>query len=278
VAARGRKCEPLPVERITDHNGRPNNAATPKCVQVIPQRLADAVADAARCPVGDPAHGACAAKNGVTAASVGRTIDRPIAGKTGTTDSNRSAWFVGFTPNLAGAAFYVDPDSPTNSSVPNSKVPIRVFAKAMEGSLKYLPVANFVPPIDKYMYGVRARVPDVRGLTLAEARSRLRSAGFEPTVADKPEDSKYPAGRVSHTDPAGGDLVPKGSSVTVYISTGKQPGAKPPGKPKPPKPRPPIIRIPGWPPIATANRQGQNRKPKSANSAKGSNTAKAGRS
>ena len=74
--------------------------------------------------------GACSRRNGVTARSVGAAIPRPVAGKTGTTDSNRAAWFVGFTPNLAGAAFYVDPDAPSTSSVPNTNVPISVFALA----------------------------------------------------------------------------------------------------------------------------------------------------
>jgi membrane peptidoglycan carboxypeptidase len=84
---------------------------------------------------------------------VGRTIDRTISGKTGTTDANRAAWFVGFTPSLAGAAFYVDPDAPNTSSVPNSRVPIEVFKKAMVGSLPYTPDIKFVPPTRARAYG-----------------------------------------------------------------------------------------------------------------------------
>jgi len=40
------------------------------------------------------------------------TYDRPTAGKTGTTNDEKDAWFVGFTPNLV-AGVYIGYDSPT---------------------------------------------------------------------------------------------------------------------------------------------------------------------
>ncbi len=153
VAARGRHCEPSPLLRLQDRAGKVLPDATPRCKQVIPAQVADAAADAARCPVGERGVGPCTHPGGnATAASVGRKITRPIAGKTGTTDHNRAAWFVGFTPNLAAAAFYVDPDAPNTSSVPNSKVPIEVFKATMAASLKYVPPVNFVKPTPMRAY------------------------------------------------------------------------------------------------------------------------------
>ncbi|HEV2087468.1 MAG TPA: transglycosylase domain-containing protein, partial [Cryptosporangiaceae bacterium] len=53
VAARGKACTPLPVESIVDQHGTPHPAAKPSCRQAIPVHVADAAADAARCPVGN---------------------------------------------------------------------------------------------------------------------------------------------------------------------------------------------------------------------------------
>lgn len=44
-------------------------------------------------------------KPGGTAANVGHLLQRPAAGKTGTTEANRDAWFVGYTPQLVVSVF-----------------------------------------------------------------------------------------------------------------------------------------------------------------------------
>lgn len=150
IAARGKHCEPLPLQAITDRNGQALPYADPTCSQVIPQEVADAAADAARCPVGDDAASSCSARNGVTASLVGQAIDRPVAGKTGTTDGNQAAWFAGFTPNLAAAAFVANPDDPSQE-VPSGQIPIRVFIDTMSGALENVPVADFVPPTQQYI-------------------------------------------------------------------------------------------------------------------------------
>src|SRR3954467_13529617 len=44
--------------------------------------------------------------------------DRPVAGKTGTADNYQDAWFVGYTPDLATAVWFGDP----NGEVPMKNV------------------------------------------------------------------------------------------------------------------------------------------------------------
>ena len=51
--------------------------------------------------------------NGTGYAATG--IGRPAAGKTGTTDNNKSAWFVGYTPQVATAVMLVKQDSKGNA-------------------------------------------------------------------------------------------------------------------------------------------------------------------
>ncbi|GGK49191.1 carboxypeptidase [Planomonospora parontospora subsp. parontospora] len=100
IAARGRYCRPMAITRITDRNGRATDHR-PQCRQALDPAIADATADVL---------------SGVftkgTMRSVGG-IGRPAAGKTGTTDDHATAWFAGFTPDLAGAVSLGDPRGST---------------------------------------------------------------------------------------------------------------------------------------------------------------------
>ena len=61
----------------------------------------------------------------------------PVAGKTGTTDDTRAAWFVGFTPELAVAGFMADPDNPFHAvGDGNAWKPIETVAYTLRDSLK----------------------------------------------------------------------------------------------------------------------------------------------
>ncbi|MFY1687445.1 transglycosylase domain-containing protein [Plantactinospora sp. WMMB782] len=159
VAAEGRFCEALPVSSIVAADGRPATYRTgtgmdieialPRCSQQVSADAARAATDAARCPTGDtPARGSCGGWS--TADRVRGIVGRPVAGKTGTTDSDRAAWFAGFTPELAAASFLSDPDSPMNpvGSGPANK-PIDTVAGFLKEALKDQPVRQFNPPSDE---------------------------------------------------------------------------------------------------------------------------------
>jgi membrane carboxypeptidase/penicillin-binding protein len=74
-------------------------------------------------------------------------MNRPVAGKSGTTDSNRTAWFVGYTPQLAAAGFVADPDN-TQHLVGTSRSTISKFtvAETLRDALKGQPKKKFTPP------------------------------------------------------------------------------------------------------------------------------------
>ncbi|MER7169038.1 transglycosylase domain-containing protein [Micromonospora sp. NPDC000207] len=159
IAADGRYCEAMPVQTITDRDGTPTmystvsgierEVAKPRCRQVVSADAARAATDAARCPTGDtPAKGGCGGWS--TADSVRGTVGRPVAGKTGTTDSTRSAWFVGYTPELAAASFISDPDNPFNAvGDGQSQIPIEAVSRTLREALKGQPVRQFTPPSDR---------------------------------------------------------------------------------------------------------------------------------
>lgn len=156
AAADGQYCEPLPVVSIQDVDGNEvvyENAdgeqvpvAEPRCRQAISQDTARAATDAARCVTGDgAARGSCGGWS--TASGVADIVGRPVAGKTGTTDGNRTAWFVGFTPELAAASFTADPDNPHNAvGGGRSQQSVQSVAQTLRDALRGKPVSEFTPP------------------------------------------------------------------------------------------------------------------------------------
>jgi membrane peptidoglycan carboxypeptidase len=91
-------------------------------------------------------------KNGTAA---GLTIDRPAAGKTGTTDENQDAWFIGYTPQLTTAVWMGDPNAETpmtsvgGISVFGATYPADIWAAFMKAALRDVPVVDFTPPDEK---------------------------------------------------------------------------------------------------------------------------------
>ncbi len=145
VAAEGKYCEPLPVESIT----APDGGAVwfdPKCHQAIPDWVARAATDAARCVTGYKAAGGDCG-DWSTASGVYPEVGRPVAGKTGTTDETRTAWFIGWTPQLAAASFMADPDNPHNNVGDHqSQKPIMTVAHVLRDGLAGQPVVDFKYP------------------------------------------------------------------------------------------------------------------------------------
>lgn len=88
-----------------------------------------------------------------TASSALRGFGRPAAGKTGTSQSNASAWFSGYTPQLATSiAFYRDDATQSLNgiggltSVTGGSFPARIWNAYMKVALKGQPKLDFLPP------------------------------------------------------------------------------------------------------------------------------------
>jgi membrane peptidoglycan carboxypeptidase len=153
LAAQGKYCEPLPVTSITTRSGTPavyrgKAVAAPRCHQAVDQAVALAATDAARCVTGyGAAKGSCGGWE--TSPMVYATLGRPVAGKSGTTDSNKSLWFCGFTPQLAASAFVADPDNPLDA-VGSSRSTMNKYtvAETLKDALKGHPKVKFEPPPD----------------------------------------------------------------------------------------------------------------------------------
>jgi membrane carboxypeptidase/penicillin-binding protein len=167
IAADGSFCPPLPVLSITGLDGRPARApdgkpvAQPRCIQAVRPDVARAAVDAARCVTGyGAAGGACGGWS--TAGSTYRTVGRPFAGKTGTTDDARAAWFIGFTPQLIGAAFVADPDNPFDiAGTWQYGKPQAAVALTVRDAMRAVPVRGFTPPSAAMLGGRSHKVSSV---------------------------------------------------------------------------------------------------------------------
>ena len=70
---------------------------------------------------------------------------------------------------------------------------------------------------------VQVAVPDVTGKSYSAAAAALGAANLNAVPIEDIFDPTIPAGKVVKTDPAVGQMVDEGTSVTVYVSKGKDP-------------------------------------------------------
>ncbi|WP_238005317.1 transglycosylase domain-containing protein [Dactylosporangium sp. AC04546] len=152
LAADGKYCAPTPIVEIRDLDGNKIDAGSPQCKQVVDPDVARAAVDMARCPVGDQsAFNAC--PEGGTAAGVHGQVDRPVAGKTGTTDSEKSATFVVMAKQLAVAGIVTDPDNPQTNKTMSHPVINNAVAYTLKGALAGVPAVNFTAPSHAKAFG-----------------------------------------------------------------------------------------------------------------------------
>jgi membrane peptidoglycan carboxypeptidase len=254
--ARGKYCDPVVLTKVTDTNGRRLKVPDAKCHQAIRKGVADAVNHVLR---GVLTQG--------TAAGMG--IGRQAAGKTGTVDNYSSAWFAGYTPDMASAVWVGDPrggyahplrdvclGGRCYGEVFGADIPAPIWRQTMLGALKGVPAHGFhSPPSEYYREGSgedRVQVPNVVGLSASAARSRLAAAGFGVNTGGSVSSDIYPRGTVARTSPDGGARVEPGTTVTIHVSRGRPHRPAPPGFPPPggpPTQGPPTIPPPTFPPI-----------------------------
>ena len=141
LANRGRRQHVTPILRVLDRRGNVlEDHRAPEGEQVIAPEVADTVSNVLE---------------GVIEGGTGEAADigRPAAGKTGTTQEYRAAWFAGYTPQLSTAVWMGYRDIPRPlvgikgvGSVSGGSFPAETWGRYMRAAMAALPVVGFVEP------------------------------------------------------------------------------------------------------------------------------------
>ncbi len=249
LANNGTFCTPQSITKVTWQVGdvttnRP--VPGPNCGKVLDPTIAQGVTTLLQGVLGKGGTG------------FGLALGRPAAGKTGTDDDFKNAWFSGYTPDLASAVWVGNPDStvPMRAITVNNKKYAEVFGAtlsgpiwqlAMKGALLNQPIQSFTNPPDAVLRGNPITIPNLQGQDPAAAAATLTKLGLSPAVDPTKVTSSQPLGKVETTVPASGSTVYAGALVKIELSNGIPPFVSPPASSEPPSSQPPSSQLPGSP-------------------------------
>ena len=135
LANQGKRVSPFIVRKIVDRTGHIFEENQPKSEQVIDSRIAFMTSYVLQ---------------DVVESGTGRrvkSIGRPVAGKTGTTDEMRDAWFMGFTPSfVTGVWVGFDQERTLGRQEQGGRAAAPIWLYFMEKALAGTPVETFPVP------------------------------------------------------------------------------------------------------------------------------------
>ena len=207
------------IDNITDSNG-----------QILYQHISSQ-----RVTIPDPGAAAAVRKTLEVAAQYGtgtRAVldDRPIAGKTGTHQGFREAWFIGFIPQYTSSVWIgfaeeqlpltnVEINGEVVSSVSGGRVPAPIWKEFMEKVVEDLPIQEWPADpsdIDKYYEIPTIEIPQLLGLNIIDAEEIAFSGYILPTI--KLIDSEEAPGLVLTQSIESGEEMPEGTEVVLEVS------------------------------------------------------------
>ncbi len=135
LANEGKRVQPFFIKKIVDRTGHVFEETQPKAEQVIDPRIAFmssyVMQDVVESGTGQRV----------------KKLGRPVAGKTGTTDDTRDAWFLGFTPSLvAGVWVGFDQERPMGRQEVGGRAAAPIWLYFAEKALEGTPIEAFPVP------------------------------------------------------------------------------------------------------------------------------------
>lgn len=239
-ASRGLQVSPSYLVSVTASSGEVIFKLSPKPVQAFSTDIADTVNYALQSVV----------TSGTGKAA--KALGRPVAGKTGTTNENKSALFAGYTPELATAVMFVK-DGPDGQpmtlagtggleKVTGGSYPARIFTAYMKGALADKPVAIFAPlptdmpngasptsspatippgePVLEAPVVMAVAVPDLIGNSISQALALLSGANLMGNFVMS-DGSALPTNTaaliVVSQSPLANSAVPPGATIVILV-------------------------------------------------------------
>jgi len=190
-ANQGIYVEPTAIIKVVDRNGKILEQYTPHEKAVVNERSAYILTDMLRGVI-------------TSGTGTGANIGRPAAGKTGTTDDSKDAWFVGFTPDLVASVWIgYDTDGYLNGMTGGS-TPATIWRTFMAKALAGTPSRDFIRP-----NGVDLGAPPTRTVndpTLdGKAATPATIDGKNGKVADPKAKDETPTDKTTPPPPNKGD-------------------------------------------------------------------------
>lgn len=167
-AAGGARVEPLAILRIEDRKGKILYEAKPVMDQPITPAEAYVMTSLLESVF----------EQGGTAHRVAASIKRPVAGKTGTTDTD--GWLVGYTPELT-AAVWVGYDKNRKLTIAEAHRAAPIFAGFLEGALAAVPPKLFPVPEGVVSVYIEPSSGRLAAASCPERRMEIFIAGTQPT-------------------------------------------------------------------------------------------------
>jgi penicillin-binding protein 1A len=135
VAANGRNVTPYGISKVTTIDGELLYAAKPSSsVQLVDDWVAGAMTDLMQTAV-------------ATGTGRAANIGRPVAGKTGTTSSNKDGWFLGFSSGLTTGVWMGRDDARSIGGLEGGRAPAQAWAAYMRIAVAGRPVEKFATEI-----------------------------------------------------------------------------------------------------------------------------------
>jgi penicillin-binding protein 1B len=135
LANNGVRTRPLSVKQVMDPNGRVLEKRDVRVEKILTPQLAFMMNHLLK-GVLDRGTADLARRSGFT---------RPAAGKTGTTNDFKDAWFVGYTPDLL-AVVWVGFDNQAKLGLSGGQAALPIWTEFMKRATAGTPITDFVPP------------------------------------------------------------------------------------------------------------------------------------